>query len=306
MYEIITGKCRLHADFDWYPSPEHPNYDADLPDNDTILRTLHEAMDEAVTHIDDEDRDLDVSILTASSDTKGSFHLQYKHVWFHTHEHMRYWVQDLTASWADSDTYVLRKASTKNEVLLDCSVYSKNQNWRLPYNAKLGSDRLLIPVGDGCWRDWIVTDCFNQGRQFITYERRQKVVERTSTARRPRVTTRVGRPQSDAYQTLADAEWPEPLSTPIDTLDLLALLQAVVPTQTMTRDLYINISMAAKNAGVQYTDFMQTHHSRWSDSSGGWQRMTHARWRGLNNHTGHTLGKPFLTAALFLLCYQQW
>ena len=30
MYEIITGKCRLHADFDWYPSPEHPNYDAAL------------------------------------------------------------------------------------------------------------------------------------------------------------------------------------------------------------------------------------------------------------------------------------
>ena len=55
--------------------------------------------------------------------------------------------------------------------------------------------------------------------------------------------------------------------------------------------------MAAKNAGVQYADFMKTHHSRWSDSSGGWQKMTHARWRGLNNHTGHTLGKPFLSAA---------
>ena len=218
-------------------------------------------------------------------------------MWFHTHEHMRYWVQDLTASWADSDNYVLRKASTKNEVLLDCSVYSKNQNWRLPYNAKLGSDRLLVPVGDGCWRDWLVTDCFDQGRQFITYALGQKVIERTSTTRRPRVTTRVGRPQSDAYQTLADAEWPEPLSTPINTLDVLSLLQAVVPTQKMTRDLYINITMAAKNAGVQYADFMKTHHSRWSDSSGGWQRMTQGRWRGLNNHTGHTLGKPFLTAA---------
>ena len=64
MYELVTGTCRLHLDI-VYPDPHHKSYDPLLPDNDTVLRTIVEAVSEAVRTLPG-DRDLSLNVLSPS------------------------------------------------------------------------------------------------------------------------------------------------------------------------------------------------------------------------------------------------
>ena len=227
----------------------------------------------------------------------------FDNVWFKSiTPHMKCFADDLAASWADSDNYVLKKASEERRDIFDQSVYSSMRNWRMPFQSKFGSDRVLLPVGnDGTWRQWLVSDIWDTARGVIAYPVRLVNVVQVTTGKRKgtrKSTKATGKgPQTSAYQCLRDTTWPEPLEEKIKKLDVRSLMGAFIPSKTMDRDLYLCLCFACQNCGVTFPQWAEKHSKRWSASKNGWEEMTKSRWRGLNVYNGHKLGKHFLIKA---------
>ena len=57
-------------------------------------------------------------------------------------------------------------------------------------------------------------------------------------------------------------------SVRIKKLDAESILAALVPTEKMTRPVWLAIACASKKSGVSYDDWKETHSKRWSSSSG--------------------------------------
>ncbi len=86
-------------------------------------------------------------------------------------------------------------------------------------------------------------------------------------------------------------------SVRIKTLDAESILAALVPSEKMTRPVWLAIACAAKKCAVSYEEWKETHSKRWSASSGQFvEEMTPSRWNDLNRSGGNTLGLPYLKA----------
>ena len=109
IYEVIQpGHARLFLDIEWYYSGEE--YDEKFPEDDTAYATLLDAITKALG--EQGVTNFEHTVLNASDKKKYSRHAMFDSVWFkNTHEHMRNFIDDLCATWADSDNYVLQKAS---------------------------------------------------------------------------------------------------------------------------------------------------------------------------------------------------
>ena len=154
VYEVVLpGTARFFIDFDWYVDPTHDDYDENFPPSEEAYATLMEAITEALRA--QGATDFSHTVLESTGDYKYSRHVMFDNVWFQSiTPHMKCFADDLAASWADSDNYVLRKASEDHKTVFDQNVYSTMRNWRMPFQSKINSDRVLLPVNDGTWKQF--------------------------------------------------------------------------------------------------------------------------------------------------------
>ena len=133
IYEVVLpGTARFFVDLDWYTDPTHDKYDPDFPPSEEAYKTLIETIIEALRA--QGATDFSHTVLQSTGENKKySRHVMFDNVWFKSiAPHMKCFADDLAASWADSDNYVLKKASEERRDIFDQTVYSSMRNWALP------------------------------------------------------------------------------------------------------------------------------------------------------------------------------
>jgi hypothetical protein len=130
----IINSFKLYIDLDHYKNNENKNFNDDN-NLDIMINDFCIDINKYFNEKYNLNNELDVIILTASTDKKFSYHLIFNNIKFNTIIDMKYEIEQIYLKFND---HIFIKFK-----FLDISVYSKNRSFRLINNSKFGTNNTL-------------------------------------------------------------------------------------------------------------------------------------------------------------------